>query len=274
MSYTLMSPAELSRYFARIGYHGSPQADLATLHALHYLHPLAIPFENLDSWCGRTPTLDETAVFAKLVDGGRGGYCFEHNQLFLRALLTLGLGAQTLAARVIVPAQQTPRTHKVLLVQTNEGACLTDVGFGGMTMTAPLQLSMQGEQATPHEPWQIEKIANEYLVSAKVKAEWSAKFRFSLEPQTARDYDMANWFVATHPASIFTNDLIAARVTAEGRYALLNTRLMFHRNHHSSEQRDLTSPAELKQVLTQVLGINLTSITGLDAKLAKLFAAD
>src|SRR5438105_2739775 len=87
MNYTLLSADELDRYCKRIGYNGSPRADLPTLAQLHRLHPLAIAFENLESWCGRTPALDEDAVFAKLVDAGRGGYCFEQNQLFLRVLL-------------------------------------------------------------------------------------------------------------------------------------------------------------------------------------------
>ena len=36
------------RYFARIGYAGTPRADLDTLRALTELHPAAIPFEAVD----------------------------------------------------------------------------------------------------------------------------------------------------------------------------------------------------------------------------------
>ncbi len=271
MSYSPLTTAELDRYFARIAYQGSPRADIGTLAALHYLHPLAIPFENLDSWSGHTPLLDEAAVFTKLVDAGRGGYCFEHNQLFLRALLALGFNVQTLAARVIQPGQPLPRTHKVLLIQTGQGPVLADVGFGGMTMSAPLQLYLRGQQTTPHEPWQIEADDNEYVTSAQVLGEWSPKFRFSLQPQTTRDYEMANWYVANHPSSRFRNDLIAARVSAAGRHALLNTRLMFHQHNQGSEQTELGSPAEVAAALNQVFGINTTAIIGLEQKLAKLF---
>ena len=139
MSYSPLTTAELDRYFARIAYQGSPRADIGTLAALHYLHPLAIPFENLDSWSGHTPLLDEAAVFTKLVDAGRGGYCFEHNQLFLRALLALGFNVQTLAARVIQPGQPLPRTHKVLLIQNDAGITFGKPFVEGGKVTATIR---------------------------------------------------------------------------------------------------------------------------------------
>ena len=40
---------DLDTYFARIGFAGSAKPDLETLRALHRLHPLAIPFENLST---------------------------------------------------------------------------------------------------------------------------------------------------------------------------------------------------------------------------------
>src|SRR5690606_25999814 len=116
-----LSDDELQRCFGRIGYAGrQPGPDLATLQALHHLHPLAIPFEKLDSFSGKAVSLDPGLVFAKLVDQQRGGYCFEHNLLFMRVLETLGFAVHGLSARVWWmreedPAQ--PRTHKALLLR-------------------------------------------------------------------------------------------------------------------------------------------------------------
>ena len=73
-------------YFARIGYEGKASVDLATLSALHALHPAAIVFENLDPLLGRPVPLDLAALQAKLVTGRRGGYCFEQNTLFKAVL--------------------------------------------------------------------------------------------------------------------------------------------------------------------------------------------
>lgn len=272
MSYRNLDTAELAAYFARIGFDGVARPDLATLRRLHLLHPLAIAFENLDSWCGRVPSLDEAAVFEKLVGSGRGGYCFEHNQLFLRVLQTLGFDVHMLAARVVPPdATPLPRTHKVLLVTVAGEDYLVDVGFGGMTMTAPLLLSSSAIQTTPHEPWRLQPAGNAYLLSAHVQDSWSDKYRFSREPQTREDYELGNWYVAAHPSSRFRNDLIAARADASGRHALLNKRYSLHRPGQPSVQRELASPLELRYTLRDAFGLRLDDIAGLDTRLAGLF---
>ncbi|EOT1168876.1 arylamine N-acetyltransferase, partial [Cronobacter turicensis] len=69
-------------YYSRIGYTGESRPTLETLNALHRHHTAAIPFENLDVLLGREILLDDDAIFIKLVEAGRGGYCFEQNALF------------------------------------------------------------------------------------------------------------------------------------------------------------------------------------------------
>jgi N-hydroxyarylamine O-acetyltransferase len=273
VSYTRLSARELSDYFARIGFVGTAKADLATLHSLQLLHPLALAFENLDSWCGLAPSLNELKVFAKLVRGGRGGYCFEHNQLFMRVLLSVGFQVDGLAARVLIPDAVLPRTHHVLLVTLAGEHWLVDVGFGGMTMTAPLRLSTSEPQTTPHEPWRVQRLDEGYELSAWVQESWSAKYRFNLQTQTASDYEMANWYVATFPTSRFRSDLIAARVDHNGRHALLNNRYQQHRLGQTSVHTELKSAAEVTAVLQNIFGIDTTTISGLPQQLAKLFAA-
>lgn len=274
MSYTDLAATALARYLDHIGFNGKPQPDLPTLQALHALHPCAFAFENLDSWCGSAPSLDETTIFDKLVLQQRGGYCFEHNQLLLRVLQTLGFMVRTLSARVVLPDEvPLPRTHKVLLVTVNGEDWLVDVGFGGMTMTAPLRLADDAPQTTSHEPWRLQRDDTHYLLSAFVLAQWAPKYRFSMETQTRKDYDMANWYVATHPESRFRNDLIAARVDSGGRHALLNNRYTYHKLGHDSQQRELQNPSELQAVLQQAFGLRTSGITGLDARMDGLFAA-
>jgi N-hydroxyarylamine O-acetyltransferase len=273
MSYTSLAATPLLRYLERIGFTGKAQPDLATLQSLHLLHPCAITFENLDSWCGITPSLDEEAVFNKLVMQQRGGYCFEHNQLFLRVLQTIGFNVHTLSARVVTPDETPlPRTHKVLLALVNGDEWLVDVGFGGMTMTAPLRLADASGQTTPHEPWRLQADGAHYLLSACVQQQWSPKYRFSLERQTRKDYEMGNWYVATHPESRFRNDLIAARVDQGGRHALINNRYSYHRHGQSSEQRELQTAAELQTVLQQTFALRTSGLPGLDARITGLFA--
>ncbi|HTR00695.1 MAG TPA: arylamine N-acetyltransferase [Candidatus Acidoferrum sp.] len=273
MSYPLLDTPRLDRYFIRIGYSERQAADYDTLATLHRLHPQAIAFESLDSWCDHTPSLDPDAVFAKLVTERRGGWCFEQNQLFARVLLTVGFKVQLMAARVIIPERQLPRTHKVLLVTLDSTRWLVDVGYGGMTMTAPLQLDSREPQETPHEPWLVKPLDDEFIVSAQVNGDWTPQFSFSLTRQITADYDMANYVVANHPDSRFRHDLIAARPDALGRHALLNKRLSYHRHGRPSQHRELASPTEAMQALQQVFGINVDGIDGLPQQINRLFAA-
>src|SRR5689334_22752965 len=92
---------DLDSYLKRIGYLGPRTATLDTLRALQARHPLAIPFENLNTLAGRPVPLDIESLERKLVQGRRGGYCFEQNLLFKHALGALGFSATALAARVV-----------------------------------------------------------------------------------------------------------------------------------------------------------------------------
>ena len=96
-----MSDFDLDGYFARIGYGGPTGVSLATLQALHAAHPRAIPFENIDALMGVSVGLDVASLQDKILGQGRGGYCFEHNLIFMHALDMLGFTVGGLAARVL-----------------------------------------------------------------------------------------------------------------------------------------------------------------------------
>ena len=89
---------DLAAYLARIGYAGPTPPTVDTLHALSHAHVSTIPFENADVLLDRGIDLDPAAVEAKLVGAGRGGYCFEHNSLFLHVLTALGFAARPISA--------------------------------------------------------------------------------------------------------------------------------------------------------------------------------
>lgn len=270
-----LTPADLDRYCERIGFAGSPRCDLPTLQQLHLLHPQAIPFENLDSWLGRPVSLEPGAVFEKLVTRQRGGYCFEHNLLLRMVLETLGFGVRGLAARVVwnLPAGLVlPRTHMALLVTFDGASMLADVGFGGLTLTAPLALTTSTEQATPHEACKIVPEAGYYTVQAHVAGSWQALYRFGLEEQMPVDYVMANWYVGMHPQSRFVQQLIAGRAAPGMRHALLDGRYTRHYLGKQSEQQALANPSALREVLQQQLGIKLAGLPELDARITGLFS--
>jgi N-hydroxyarylamine O-acetyltransferase len=269
---------DLAAYFERIGFSGParPAPTLDTLRALHLLHPQTIPFENLDVLIGRPVRLDLESVQRKLVESRRGGYCYEHNLLFRSVLQTLGFRVRSFAGRVLWgrDAPEMPaRTHMLLLVDLDEGTFLTDVGFGGMTLSAPLALQTGLEQITPHGAFRLDDAGGEppaYILQALVNGAWTRVYRFDLDPQYDADYEMANYFVSAYPQSIFLHNLLAARLAPGKRFGLFNRRFSAHDEREGSDHRELQSVADLRRVLENELGIRLPDDAGLDAALARL----
>lgn len=91
---------DIEHYFSRIGWQAGRQPTLEHLHALTRAHTQSIPFENLDVLSGVPVSLELDDIFRKLVLRRRGGYCFEHNGLFMWVLKQLGYRVSTLGARV------------------------------------------------------------------------------------------------------------------------------------------------------------------------------
>ena len=137
----------LTAYFARIGWSDLARVNIETLRALHLLHNAAIPFENLDVLLPREMQLDDLSLEEKLVTARRGGYCFEQNGVFERALREIGFTVRSLLGRVVLanPSSLPPRTHRLLLVELQGEQWIADVGFGGQTLTAPIRLPDGGK---------------------------------------------------------------------------------------------------------------------------------
>jgi N-hydroxyarylamine O-acetyltransferase len=73
------APFDQQAWLDRIGYNGSREPTLSTLHQLIFAHSHAIAYESLDITLGRTPRLDLESLQRKMIFGGRGGYCLEQN---------------------------------------------------------------------------------------------------------------------------------------------------------------------------------------------------
>jgi N-hydroxyarylamine O-acetyltransferase len=253
---------DLDAYFARIGYDGPRSPSLAVLRTLHRLHPAAIPFENLTPLMGDPVPLELRALQAKLVGGGRGGYCYEHNGLFRAVLETLGFAVTPLAARVLwgqpADAPTRPLSHMLLRVDMADGPWIVDVGFGGAVMTAPLRLDPDADPAGAPEAYRLlAGEEGECELQMEAGGDWRALYRFDLTPRTAADYATMNAFSATDPSSLFVSGLLAARTLPQGRLALSNTRFTVRQVGKAPVERTLASIQDLKAVLAEDFGLTL-----------------
>jgi N-hydroxyarylamine O-acetyltransferase len=267
---------DVDAYFKRVGYDGPRTATVATLRDLHNLHPQAIPFENLDPLLKRPVKLDDASLEAKLVTGGRGGYCFEHNTLFANVLRQLGFKVQEGTARVrwtVPQGVRTPRVHCLLFVEADGDDYLVDVGFGGNVLTAPLKLDSRHEQKTPHEDFRLVDEDDRVVIQeAKINGAWTSLYAYDFADTHPADYEMGNWLTSTHPQSIFVNGLLGARAEPGKRYALRDNQLAVHTLNGGTEKRKLTA-RELRDALGDLFKIRLDGLDGLDAALARLATA-
>src|SRR5579864_8293523 len=155
------NPIDIDAYLARIGYGGEREPNRTTLNELHWRHVSAIPFENLDVLRQRPIRLDLASLQQKLVHARRGGYCFEHNSLFLAVLQALGYRVMPLLGRGLWRNRNrpdlppAPRTHMLLRVDLPEGSYLADVGYGGAGYPYPLRLSPGLVQSSSHGTYRV-----------------------------------------------------------------------------------------------------------------------
>lgn len=266
---------DIDAYFRRIGYAGERTPTLHTLRTLVVRHTEAIPFENLNPLLKWSVRLDATSLEQKLVRDGRGGYCFEQNLLLRHVLEGLGFPVVGLAARVLWNTPEgaiPPRTHMLLRVEVGGEPYVADVGFGGQTLTGPLRLEPDTEQATPHEPFRLLQAGEEFVMQSNIRGTWKPLYRFDLQEQHLADYEVGNCHVSTHPDSLFVTGLMAGRAAPGRRYALWNNELAVHDLNGGTEHRVLTSAAELRETLEGSFRLTLPAGPGLDAALERLTA--
>jgi N-hydroxyarylamine O-acetyltransferase len=253
---------DLDAWCRRIGYDGPRTPNLATLRAVIAAHADAIAYESIDVLLDRPPKLDLASLQRKMIGGKRGGYCFEQNMLFRGALRALGFTITSLQARVVrglaVDAPR-PALHMVLKVDLPEGAHLADVGFGNLAPTAPLALTPDLEQETPHEPMRLTAMGDELLLQSKLGDRWEHIYRVVALPRVDAEYEICNWFTASHPDSPYRSNLIAARPGPNRtRITLFNARLTVRHSDGTVERTVLDGAAAYRDALGDLFHVHLS----------------
>jgi len=246
---------DVHAYLNRINYQGPLAPTAETLRQLQVAHLLTVPFENL-SIHGREPiVLEDEALFQKIVNRRRGGFCYELNGLFAALLRALGFEVAMLSAQVANAEGEFSRDfdHMALMI-TLEERWLADVGFGD-SFVEPLRLDereaqMQGDRAfrvlADDERLVVERADN--------SSEWKAQYRFTLKPLQYSAYAEMCEYHQTSPLSHFTQARICSRLTPRGRVSLSDMRLI---TTEGGERREslVASKEEYVAILRKDFGI-------------------
>lgn len=239
---------------------------LPTLQALHQAHLLAVPFENLSIHFHQPISLQQEALYEKIVLRHRGGFCYELNGLFAWLLQHLGFQVSLLSAGVarrdgdFSPAFD----HLTLLVhRLSDADWVADVGFGD-SFLLPLRLEADGEQEGGdgrvyrllRTSQQSEKQTKpEYWVMQRwSEGRWEAQYRFTLQPHVLHDFTERCHYQQTSPESHFTRQRICSLATSTGRLTLSNDRFITTTDG-KREERIVESEQEYRDVLAKWFGV-------------------
>jgi N-hydroxyarylamine O-acetyltransferase len=256
------APFDQKAWFERIGYSGPAAPTLETLNRLILTHSHAISYETLDIMLGRTPKLDVASLQSKMIGSKRGGYCFEQNMLFRAGLRSLGYRITSLQGRLVrglaIDAPR-PAIHMLLKIELPEGAYLADVGFGNLAPTCALLLAPHVEQQTPHEVMRFIDVGGELTLQARLKDDWHHIYRVIPYPRHDAEYDITNWYTATHPETPYPGNFIAARPGPNRtRITMYNARVTVRGADGHAEKRWLASEREFKDTLRGEFGLNMS----------------
>ena len=219
-----MEKVKVEKYFKRIGLE-MPETivpDSQLLKKLHFAHCTTVPYENLDIIRGIPLRLDDEGLYQKVVEEGKGGYCFELNGLFAWLLRELGYKVTEYASRYLRGESSIPmRRHRVLRVEAADGVYCADVGIGEVCPRYPLKLVEGLEQPQFDECYRFDK--DEFLgwvLMDYYKGQWRQFYSFTEEPQLPQDYVALSCYCEKHPDSPFIHAEMFSLKTATGRITL------------------------------------------------------
>ena len=260
------TPMDTTAYLHRIGLTpGSvDHKDRNTLRRLQRAHVTTVPFENLSivgasqrSENGHGVNLSPSALYEKIVERNRGGYCFELNGLFHDLLTALGYEVDRLAARV-TSALQTPANHHPILVHLEEPV-LVDVGTGPPMSRRPLPLDGTPRTDEAGVTWRVvDSERSDATYCAEVRppdaSEWSGRYVFTLPSRPRSYFAAANDYLQSAPESPFTGDPLVALSIHDGYHKLSGHTLTHVKNGSTTERR--VTEDERAEALSRLFGLS------------------
>ena len=235
-----VSELDVERYLARIGLDRAPSVDVEGLETLQRAHLTAVPFENLDVFAQRGVETSLGWSIPKIVQRGRGGWCFELNGAFSALLLALGFEVRRLGATVLLEPASPEASHLTLEVKL-DSVYLVDVGFGD-SFIRPLRFGVNEPQDAGSGQYLLVHHEagddDEWLLSQIEQGDPRPKYRFGLTEWTLADFDAASQRLQTGTSLHWTQSRFATRLLDGGpdRVTLFKDRIKIRRDGVTDER--------------------------------------
>lgn len=251
-----LSANQIERYLRRIGL-GAPLPPTAqTLSAIQWAHLHTVPFENL-SICPLEQrfTLDIAAIYEKVVEQNRGGFCFELNGLLAVLLESLGYEVERMAAHFAGEDDPDPFDHLVLVVTVpaDGSRWYVDVGAGRTSPDRPVPI----DGVSPDGQRRV-RLADGRWVGEQLGEDgaWSAVLSWAPEVHELAAFWPRCAYFQTDPGSFFRSGTLCSMLVPGGR-ATLAKRSLITTVNGQREERELQSHDEIAEALRSIFGIEI-----------------
>ncbi len=247
-------------YLRRICHRGPVRPDTGTLVALHRAHLATVPYENLDIQLGRPLSLAPEALSDKIVRRRRGGFCFELNGAFALLLTAIGFPVRHVSGAVHRDRHGADAwgNHLALLVDTDTGPYLVDVGFGDGFL-APLPLAVGSYPQGPLTYGLRRDLAAGHWRMVHHPSGACAGFEFRTDRQQLSDFIPYCDRLSRSPDSPFVRTLLVQQPRPDHALAL-QARTLTRRGPAGRWVRELTDRPDLVLVLTSEFGVPVEAL--------------
>lgn len=251
---------DIDRYLRRIGvYNENREPTLELLKEIHRAHFMTVPYENLDIIGGVPLSLTTEALYDKIVDRNRGGYCFEINGLFGALLRSMNYDVTDHLARFLLDEDDIPmRRHRVLKVQLSEVTYVCDVGIGVECPRIPLKLAENEIQSDGFAEYRFENepFLGWVLWQKQLLSEWKKLYSFTDEVQLSVDFLQPSFYCEKSPDSVFNKKPMLAIKTAAGLNSYDGKSFKVYSKGNIMKSIMPKNKEEEKKLISELFGLN------------------
>lgn len=197
----------------------------------------AVPFENLDIIRGvHVPTSVEWSL-DKIVEQGRGGWCFEVNGAFAALLEAIGFDVIMLGAAVLLEGPSAVIEHMTLEVSIESSPYLVDVGFGDSFIN-PLALNRLGPQDGGNGVYELIGSPQGTTLTKHVDGVPAPEYRFKRVAHTLEQFEPVSTSMQSDPDKKWHSSRFATRLLDGGpdRVTLTRHKLKIVRDGTAEER--------------------------------------
>ena len=269
----------VEKYLERIQCANVKAVSLENLRKLHSNHLLNISFENFSVALNQYVKMDIEAIYDKVVNKKRGGFCFELNQLFAWLLQKLGYNLKLVSCRTYPVSLQRYFpwfTHVAMLVNVNDVTYLSDIGFS-FSFRYPLEFTVDKIQMDTVGHFKIERgeafttdgrlLENIFTLYRTVNdlndsnLTWTLLFQFNTDAKQIGEFqEMLDWVQSSECARFYNRSFCIKHAASSLRmlvgYTL--TEFQFQNGVEISQVETEISADKLHETIENELNINIS----------------